>query len=118
MALKLMAAFGRCPAPPVLHGRPRDALDFRQRERRIDMYDACSVGLPEDGGHPGVKFSTRLLDPVEGLTAAPDTIESQVGREIQHQGQVRFETAGGGTIGHPEEAEIEAPPATLVCLGR
>lgn len=73
--------------------------------------------VPEHLRDAGVEFPSRPLDSVECPPAGTDACEAEFRRQIENQGQVGRQAAGGGQIRGLEQLAGDTPTTALVCLG-
>jgi len=74
----------------------------------------CSIRL----GDLPMEIYIFLVQPVEHQAAVPLAPESDVGRDIDYQGDVRHDTGYGRLIGHVNQRTIDSPGSALVHFGR
>src|SRR5438552_11976526 len=91
---------------------------LRGRLRRLDQPHTLGLGamdLQITPAHPAVKRELLALEVIE--TPAADPPEALLGRQIEEQGQIGQEAAGGMHVQLANEVEIDTPPVPLVGEG-
>src|SRR6266542_2072670 len=91
---------------------------LRGRLRRLDQPHTLGLGavdLQIAPAHPAVKRELLALEVIE--TPAADPPEALLGRQIEEQGQIGQEAAGGVHVQLTNEVEIDTPSVSLVGEG-
>lgn len=74
--------------------------------------------IPEDRRDPSMEVGACLFDAVQLLPALTDPLETEFRGEVQDEGKLGHQPAGGRPVGFLEQRHIESTPATLIGFGR